>query len=187
MTTKTGTDSRALSSWYAVVTHPRKEFVVQTLMGRRGIECWFPEKTEYRYQNRYDRGRRKKKERRFPLAPSLVFANLETPENWEELWKMNLLQGVVGINGEPAPIPQKQWDKFRARHHAIYRAAKHRQFMPSNLEFEVGDTVEIIEGALKGQYVRVQKISGRRARVLLSLLGSEDKLDVPLDVLGKAA
>lgn len=165
-----------MSYWYAYRTAPRKEFAVEEILKRRGLQVLCPVETKHR------RVGRKKVPHDYPMLPRYLFASGADP--WDvvrALWGRGIT-GVVSIAGAPAPIPED----------AVHRLARlSGRALPARTTrvhraFVEGDTAEIVVGPYKGSLVPIEKIKGRVARVLVPMLGATLPAEIALEHLEAA-
>lgn len=96
-------------------------------------------------------------------------------------YKQRVLKSVIGFEGRPSPADGDQM------HRAI---AESSAYVPDTTTtrkgFEVGDEVEIIDGAWQGHVTKVDGIYGDKAKVFLQLFGSQREVKIDLDSLQAA-
>lgn len=166
--------------WHVLRVRPQLERVAAHHLARRGVATAIPFREEYRRPNRFARSKVKFL---FPVMPGYVLAELPTPTNWFEVFKLRSIAGVLLVDGGPAHIPEDRVMALLRRWggHGIIPVAPEARHMLSGFEFSEGDTVEITGGTpFDGMQSRVQKISDATARVMLPLFGGEREIDVPL-------
>lgn len=165
--------------WYAVKTHPRKEFYAKTNYENQSMEVFLP------VTIRIARHARKVKEVLSPLFPGYLFLRLpHRQENWVAVFSTRGAVGPVRFGDYYPPVPDWFIDGLRDRadENGIISVGTKEKF-----GFEPGDRVRvkgpndtIIEGVLKA-------LDGRdRAIILLDMLKKQVKTTVPISALRAA-
>lgn len=176
-------DARLASlQWFILRTAPMKEMVSTVLLERMGCAVLYPRELEYRQLNRYKRAKFKVLK---PLAVGYLFVGFASDPNWHRVTSLPSLSGVVGVMGKPLRIRFDHITHFlNANVDTI--APPEQKFMRTGREFGLGDIVEILDGPMRGEHVRVKTIKGRFAKALLSFgLGGEASATIPLDNLAR--
>ena len=99
-----------------------------------------------------------------------------TDEAWYVVRNTPGVTGFIGSSGKgakPFPVSQEEIDSVLRR--------LGRQDMSVQVDFEVGDTVEILNGVFKNSEGTVEKMDDdkKEATVLLILFGRETPTDIP--------
>jgi transcription antitermination factor NusG len=184
-------------SWYALEVVRQKEYVAGFILKRQfAVATFIPTQTRWRYRNRHSRV---KSELAFAAIPGVIFVGFADPPAWYYIMRMPLVTGVLSMGGRPARIDRRELDAYRASQldgrlvlerpspandeagrgrrsifvegRGLLRAPGEHRHMRSNREFTAGQKVRIAEGPLQEVTLRVKKIAGARARVLLPLFG----------------
>mgnify|MGYP002620395391 CR=1 FL=1 len=165
-------------TWYALRTAPMKEFAVETILKDRDLLAFCPTEVRYRFV-----GKKKVPHDYAMLARYLFASGDDLLSAVLRLKDRGLVNGLVGINGMPAPIPDA----------AILRLARMSGgSIPTKApsvrkSFAAGDTVEVMDGCFKGALVPIESINGKTARVLMKMFNSEERpVDIPLESLEAA-
>jgi transcription antitermination factor NusG len=175
---------REPGAWYALRVAPQAEFVVAHLLRRRGVVAWAPCLTKWIRQNRYHQATRQVVRR--PLLPGYLFVKLAGAAVWPVVFGVTGVIGVVSFWGRPWPL--RSADVSRLRHASSrLRAREGHRAMPTNRAFEVGQTVEALDGPLEGTQMRVVEILGSEARALVKFLGVEREIQISVANLGAVA
>jgi len=171
--------------WYAVLVSPQKEFAFQEIMARTGIITYCPTDVRWRRVSRYV----KEKERiSFPLVPGYVFVGIAPSGGpWHQIFRTNLVRGVIGLDGEPFPIPRKAMERMVRRYRNGFVRPDEEKFMRTYKEFKVGDTVRVMDGPLRSFEVPVVEISGPNAKVMFELFGAKHVIEIHAEMLEPAA
>jgi transcription antitermination factor NusG len=155
----------------------QREFVIETLLRKRGFSVFLPTKKVYRRKSKYTKEKRLVA---FPLLAGWVFVGWPKGEyRWHDLFACNLVNEVAGIDGRPYPIPQAVMDgMFKRWGGPKTQAPEREQFMRTHHEFKIGDRAKIVEGPFDGQSVDVLDLRGPKAKVLLAFLGGTQVLEL---------
>lgn len=165
-------------NWYALRTAPQKEFAVETILKGYGLKAFCPREIKWRRV-----GRHRKTRVEYPMLSRYLFVSGGDP--WEILrdHRHRGVQGVVGVSGRPAPIPEHAIERL-AR---LSGAAIPTRTTPIRRSFVAGDEVEIVSGPFRGYLVPIESIHGRTAKVLMKLFNSPTfEVEIALDDLEAA-
>jgi len=109
------------------------------------------------------------------LFPAYVFVKMVmNDEMWHIIRNIIGATGVVGPGSEPVRLSQSEVEYFQIED-------KEPEITIIELNYEVGDQVEICEGQLEGFIGLVKEISSDKTRVVVtaSLFGRETKVELP--------
>ena len=118
-----------------------------------------------------------RKEKVKKMFPGYILVEMVmTDEAWYVVRNTPGVTGFIGSSGKgakPFPVSQEEIDSVLRR--------LGRQDMSVQVDFEVGDTVEILNGAFKNSEGTVEKMDDdkKEATVLLILFGRETPTDIP--------
>lgn len=166
--------------WYVVNTYAGQENRVKENLERRvktmGLEdslfqIVVAEEKEIEYKN----GKPVEKTKNL-FSGYVLVQMIMTDEAWYVVRNTPGVTGFIGSSGKgakPFPVSQEEIDSVLRR--------LGRQDMSVQVDFEVGDTVEILNGAFKNSEGTVEKMDDdkREATVLLILFGRETPTDIP--------
>lgn len=165
-----------MSDWFVLRTEPRKEFAVEEILRRRGLRTFCPVETKWRRC-----GRRRRSPVSYPMLPRYVFAGGADPWDVVHTFDGRGVQGVVTVNGRPGLISQDAVERLARISGGLVptRTRVHRAF-------QVGDLVEIAGKGFQHLAVPILSIKGETARVLITLFGAPQEVDVPVSQLDAA-
>ena len=166
--------------WYVVNTYAGQENRVKENLERRvktmGLEdslfqIVVAEEKEIEYKN----GKPVEKTKNL-FSVYVLVQMIMTDEAWYVVRNTPGVTGFIGSSGKgakPFPVSQEEIDSVLRR--------LGRQDMSVQVDFEVGDTVEILNGAFKNSEGTVEKMDDdkKEATVLLILFGRETPTDIP--------
>lgn len=166
--------------WYVVNTYAGQENRVKENLERRvktmGLEdslfqIVVAEEKEIEYKN----GKPVEKTKNL-FSGYVLVQMIMTDEAWYVIRNTPGVTGFIGSSGKgakPFPVSQEEIDSVLRR--------LGRQDMSVQVDFEVGDTVEILNGAFKNSEGTVEKMDDdkKEATVLLILFGRETPTDIP--------
>lgn len=166
--------------WYVVNTYAGQENRVKENLERRvktmGLEDLLfqivvAEEKEIEYKN----GKPVEKTKNL-FSGYVLVQMIMTDEAWYVVRNTPGVTGFIGSSGKgakPFPVSQEEIDSVLRR--------LGRQDMSVQVDFEVGDTVEILNGAFKNSEGTVEKMDDdkKEATVLLILFGRETPTDIP--------
>lgn len=165
--------------WYALVVAAQKEFVAEKLLQKRGYKSFVPIEVRWRRVNRHSR---KMAPWNYPMFPRYTFAGFSGCPPWHELADMTMIRGVVGFDGAPRPLPDGVIETLER----ISGSFMPGQSPSRRRSFAIGDEVVIEFGALQSRRGKLQRIVGKRAKVLLDFFSSTTEVDLPIDFLAAA-
>jgi transcriptional antiterminator NusG len=151
--------------WYAIWTRSRHEKLVRDQLQQKHVEVFLPTITKW------SRWKDRKKQIDWPLFPGYCFSRFDVEARLPVL-KCEGVVSIVGIEGQPSPIPPIEIDSIR-------------QLIDSELAFDPcplikeGMMVEVKAGPLKGVVGRLVR-KGSHARLVLSvdLIGQAVSVEV---------
>lgn len=166
--------------WYVVNTYAGQENRVKENLERRistmGLEDYLfqivvAEEKEIEYKN----GKPVEKTRNL-FSGYLLVQMIMTDEAWYVVRNTPGVTGFIGSSGKgakPFPVSQEEVDSVLRR--------LGRQDINVAVDFEVGDTVEIVNGAFKNSEGVVEEMNDEKkeATVMLILFGRETPTDIP--------
>ena len=166
--------------WYVVNTYAGQENRVKENLERRvktmGLEdslfqIVVAEEKEIEYKN----GKPVEKTKNL-FSGYVLVQMIMTDEAWYVVRNTPGVTGFIGSSGKgakPFPVSQEEIDSVLRR--------LGRQDMSVQVDFEVGDTVEILNGAFKNSEGTVEKMDDdkKEATVLLILFERETPTDIP--------
>ena len=172
--------SELKKEWYVVNTYAGQENRVKENLERRvktmGLEdslfqIVVAEEKEIEYKN----GKPVEKTKNL-FSGYVLVQMIMTDEAWYVVRNTPGVTGFIGSSGKgakPFPVSQEEIDSVLRR--------LGRQDMSVQVDFEVGDTVEIINGAFKNSEGTIEKMDdeNKEATVLLILFGRETPTDIP--------
>ena len=171
------TESRA--QWYAVQTHPNREFLASgALAAIDGVEAFLP---TLHVQPVNPRARTER-----PFFPGYLFVRADLDELGRN--SVRYQPGVtrlVGLDDEPTPIPAPIIAEIRDRVAAAQ--ATDPLGLGDGAYLNPGDKVRILSGPLQGyEGMFDTRLGGQtRARILVDFMGRELKTDLDVRALEK--
>ena len=110
------------------------------------------------------------------LMPTYLFVKMIYGDDiWHRIVGTRGITGFVGPKGRPLELPDEDIVKMRLEKTEV------------DITIEIGDQVEILDGALKGQIGSVVEINKEQltAKVSIEMFGRENFVDVNLDEIRK--
>jgi transcription antitermination factor NusG len=163
-------------TWYALVTDSHREKAVCAALKHRGIAIVAP---VLRLKRRsWTHGSRRRTLIKVPLLPRYVVAGFDAPPAWLDIFGLRAIRGVVGMDGQPVPVPPVEVARLAARvGSAPVRPGR---------TVEAGDRAQLLDGPFCHHWVTVERIQGDFAKVGLTLFGRDTATWCPLDILEAA-
>jgi transcription termination/antitermination protein NusG len=159
----------------------KRIYVPEHLARRAGFEVFLPVRKVWQSTDRFSK---KKELVTYPLLAGWMFVGWSAFESrWHELMSLGVVVGVMGTGGRPIRISEADMFRLMRRWGGGVLSPEFQRYMRRGKEFDLGDSVQVVAGALAGQEVRVVDISGPSARVVVDLLGSKTEVQVRVDYL----
>ncbi|HSI63222.1 MAG TPA: transcription termination/antitermination NusG family protein [Candidatus Saccharimonadia bacterium] len=155
--------------WYCVHTKPKSEHLAAAALLAFGeVETFCP---RLRFQRSTARGKVWFTE---ALFPSYFFAKFDLAARLRAVKHANHVIGVVGFGGMPVPLPEETIVDLRAE-------MQGKEIREISHGVQVGDTVEVAEGPMRGLKGIVESLanSEERVKILLEFLGRQSLVEVP--------
>ena len=171
--------------FFCVKCTPTKETVFAQHLHNRGVDIFIPVNIRWRRANKTTR---EKKRVPFVAFPGYVLIGQKEPVfPWLAVYELPHFQGVLGHGGIPKTIDIEQTSKFLGAFREGMEADKVEKHMPTNMEYKVGDMVEVLETQFQGQVIEVKSIQGSKVKGVLNLFGGERETTFKAHQLGKVA
>jgi len=117
-----------------------------------------------------DKGEKKTKEVERKLFPSYVLVKMiMTDESWHVVRNIRGVTAFVGPGSKPIPLTDEEVQKFDIDPVVV-----------NEISFGVGDSVKIVEGALKDSIGVVEEISPdkKKIKLMISMFGRQTSIEV---------
>jgi transcriptional antiterminator NusG len=145
------------AAWYVIHTCGKHETKVEINLQKKGLEIFLPRTAVL------SRRRDRKRLLQVPLFPGYVFAHVQlSHETYSHIIKSPGVVRLLGWNGEFYPVPQDTIDSIR-----IMLASRRSCYPWENLQ--QGQCVRIVEGPLAGAIGRVERINGKKRRLVVTV------------------
>ncbi len=167
-----------MSHWFAIRTAPQREFTVEAMLRVQGYDVFLPVEVKRRKTGRGSK--RKTMDVRYPMFIRYIFVREPVP--WLHLLAVNHVTGVVGIDGSPSPISDREIAKIKA----MSASVPHRASVNPHRALRTGELAEITAGPFTGQVVKISGLHGNKARIFVNLFGSVKEADILLKNLEAA-
>lgn len=158
--------------WYVVYTKPRKEAFVECQMQRKGITVFFPQLLIPVAPAR------RAKRRIVPLFPNYVFVRIQESLEYDCARWTPGVSYMISFHGTPAPIDG-------AIIQFLQQQTSSEGYITAQSTVTAGQEVRINDGPFAGLAGVIQNPPDARGRVkvLLSLLGRELKVNMPVHAI----
>ncbi|TAG14384.1 MAG: UpxY family transcription antiterminator [Sphingobacteriia bacterium] len=158
--------------WYALYTKPRWEKKIDTVLIRKGVECWCPlQKVERQWSDR-------KKVVEEPLFKSYVFVYIDITERAKVLMTDGVLNFVYYL-GKPAIIKEVEVNNIK-----LYLAEKDARItVISEDGFQSGDMIRVNYGVFMDKEGTVIRGGKKKIYVQLQSLGQVMVVEFPAEYL----
>lgn len=163
------------------VVGAQRTFVHELLLRRAGFEVFLPVRKEWRITDRF---RKRKEQVSYPLMTGWLFVGWpEGRPMWGKLAELGVVQGLLGDRGRPARISEAAMQRMMRRWGGGHLAPEHHRYLRTHHEFEVGDTVRVIDGPWTGYSFDVLDISSAGVSGVVQLLGRSVGVDFGPDLV----
>jgi len=164
-------------NWYVLYTRSRHEKRVKESFDLEGIECYLPLRKELRIWS--DR----KKWVEEPLFRSYIFVHIDIGD-YNVYLKVLQTEGVVHfvrIEKRPVKVQEQLIEAIRQYEHSGEFISEEEE-----KQLQVGDTVEVIHGSLKGLYGTLVQIGKKRkVRIMLEVVRQSVYVEIAKSYLKK--
>lgn len=157
-----------MKKWYVVNTRPKKEFQVERLLKEGGFEVYNPKYKQEGFVR--------------PFFTGYEFVLFEYPQHFRLVKYTRGVKSLVGNEEGPIPIHEEMIDEIKNREiDGFIELEKYGS------EPDVGDEIQVMEGALKGlKGIFKKELSGTdRAMILLNYVSYQGKLIIEKKKLKK--
>jgi transcription antitermination factor NusG len=159
--------------WYAIYTYFRSEKKVVEYLQHKAVRAYVP------LINKVRRYKRKVKKYEVPIINNYVFVHIGKDEFSKVLDTQQVIK-FIKIGNEIISIPQHEIDTLRKIE------GKDIEIEVGNLNFEIGDEVEITQGNLVGLKGKLtSKLGKKKFTVELDHLGLSLLIDIDINLLSK--
>lgn len=180
--------------WYALRVAPQCEFKSQDMLADMGLVSFIPTRMEYRHRNKYDRAKRRKIEKFYPILVGYCLVGFTLNQlapgnvpNWVRIFDLAPIKSVVGFDGRPRTVRKDALIEIARRWPNGLTKPDTEAYMRTHCEFGVGDFVRISSGPFEGQVVPVLEIRKARSWVEADLFDTKHRIEVPTYDLEKVA
>jgi len=153
--TYSGYENKVATNIEKIVENRKMEHLIQALR--------IPSETVIEKENN------KVKESERKLFPSYVLVKMiMTDESWHVIRNIRGVTSFVGPGSKPIPLTDEEVQKFEIDPVVV------------EINFEVGDSVKITDGSLKGNIGIVEEISSdkKKIKIILSLFGRQMSIEI---------
>jgi transcription antitermination factor NusG len=148
------------------------------MLKRKGIDVFLPTETKTK---KVSHTPKKFKAVTYPMFTRYIFVGGKF--SWLYLMSERHITGVVGFDGTPAPISKSDMERLRAMSGSNL---PHRHSVNPHRALRSGELAEIQAGPFAGQIVKVEGITGSKAKIFLNLFGVRKEATISVEDL-KAA
>lgn len=179
------------AKWYIIQVVSNHEQKVKDALEKRDFKT--SEKDEIEVYLPYTIYRTKSgKTKRRSMFPGYLYVKVKmTDDSWYIIRNTEYVTGIVGSSGQrtkPTPIPNEQIEKIKRREEEDLLSQENIKSTTGNdkilteVDFSVGDYVEISEGEFVGKKAKVEDILISKQVVVLKfeMFGREQKVEIPI-------
>ena len=158
-------------NWYAAYTNPRAEKKINERLQKKKIEVYLP------LQKKLHQWKDRKKWVEQPLINSYIFVKVSEKEYYDVLNTPGIVRYIT-FSGKAAPIPEWQINALKQL------LDSNHNFEITTEEFQKGDLVKIMSGALSGVQGKLVSFKNEK-KVLIRIENISHSLlvDIPLSQL----
>ena len=163
-----------MKNWHLLMTKPREDERAEQHLLNQGYDIFRPLIRQFRIS----RGRQVAKTE--PLFPRYIFIHLDDAlSNWAKIRSTRGVSQLVRFSDLPAVVPEEIILLLQAQCQAgnVLDTTVSQPYV-----FKPGDNVEITEGSFRGLQAIIAEQKGEdRVLLLLTLLGTEQTLEIPIN------
>jgi len=166
------------SCWYLIHSKPREEYRALEHLKNQGFEVFLPRLQSYKLR----KGKQAKVVE--PLFPRYFFICLDkVPSQWHKIRSTRGVVGLVRFSDMPTVVPTQLIEQIKLLANVEGLIDKTSE---SQSVYKPGDLVQIIDGSFNGWEAVVKEQDGdQRVHLLLTMLGSEQVIKLPLYAVSK--
>ena len=164
------------ASWYAVHTHPHKEFKAFEHLRRQNYQAYLP-----RYLKTIRHARKSERVIR-PFFPRYLFVRLNLAINgWRAIRSTVGVSDIVCFGEQPAPLPAGVIDALQGQEIEGFIELRNKNAL------KPGDNVVVLDGPFAHQMGLCVSVSdNERVAILLDMLGRKVRVLIDTDVVAAA-
>ena len=163
--------------YYALMTAPQREADVKAVLDKSGYRVLMPVEQVWRRVSPFSKRR---KLVAYPLFPRYLIVGYAGGMPWLHLAGVRHVTGVVGFDGTPAKISGKDMCTI------LSMTVAPRAVLNPHRALRAGDLAEITSGVFVGRIVKIEGLTGRKARIFLDLFGTLKEVEIPVEALEAA-
>ena len=163
--------------YYAIRTAPLREQTVKSVLDRSGYRVLMPVEQVWRRVSPFSKRR---KLVTYPLFPRYLIVGYQGGMPWLHLAGVRHVTGVVGFDGTPAEISARDMRTI------LSMTVAPRAVLNPHRALRAGDLAEITSGVFVGRIVKIEGLTGRKARIFLDLFGTRKEVEIPVEALEAA-
>lgn len=165
--------------WYLFKTMTTRETATEQILRSRGFVPFLPVERKEVKLRRW-KGDPKTEVRDFALYPGYIFAAHDgSGDWWTRITALRPIFGPICCEGVPAVIPVAEIERLASLSGNV-------KMLPKGPRLAPGVRVRITEGIYQGHVVPIESIKNDRARLPLSIFGSERSVVVRVEHLEAA-
>lgn len=169
-----------MNNWYVIRTNPNCEGRARDDLEASGFDVFFP---TFRKEVKHHR-KNVWMQKEFALFNRYMF--IEMPNinaDWFTVRRANGVECVLGVNGEPFPVPGYLIDQYRRE----FSSGTFDELRTMAPKIKQGERIRIADGPLTGFYGMVTKAENRKkVKVMIEMLTSFREIELPLAIVEKA-
>lgn len=173
-----------MTHWFCYRVAPQKEFALELALRSRGLNAYVP--TEKRVLFRRQAGAKKQQEKLYPLLVGYIFVGFQDKSDWPvPIHRFDAIKSAVSCAGGAACFSDAAIQNLKD---LASRSVAHTLSRPTRRSFAAGEMVTVVRGPARDprHKVKIERIKGRKATLILQWLGAEREIDVPLEALEAA-
>lgn len=163
-------------------------FIVEHWLQQRGFETFVPRRKVFRFVNGTGKRKREKVEKAFQAFVGWMFVRLDLKTQYHDLISCPGVSGLApDTTGQPGVINEAALRQLAKKlGDGLLTAPERERYMRTHKEFAPGSMAKVAEGSLAELMVKVVKVEGRIAKVLLPMFGKESVVEIDAMLLEAA-
>lgn len=168
-------------------------FLPEHLLRRAGFEVFLPIEKKSKRKNRFSNDRHMVS---YPKLVDWLFVGVaaefdpvtgETPDHRiAKLLELGVVTGLMGVNGKPAIIPQRDVHAMMRRWGGGELSAPMHRWSKADVPFVAGDRIRVIEGPWADLETKVISVTGGAVKAMVSLFGRNFQAEFSEQAIEKA-
>ena len=166
-----------MMDWICLRTKPQKEFAAERYFRDMGYACYMP---SVRRRRNGGGVRHLLLDVKRPLITGYIFIEMKPIPDWREIYQKYFILSAIGHDGKPWLFSDDIIRKLRWHWNKASGRANDRRFGREIAKFDIGDNAIVTAGPFAGNEIKVEAITGYRAKGIIDALGGRVTIEADI-------